>query len=225
MNRKNELIASAARSMASGNFPAPKAAPQVQLDPASVDVVNRLFSELQAIFPAWRQAWPNDKALAAAKRSWVRGFMAAGIRDLEQIRYGLQQCRATGSDFAPSVGKFIEWCRPTPEAMGIPAVEQAYLQACRLAHPAANRSGAHPAVWHAACEVGLIVLCVLPEQKSRPLFERAYGITVDMLLRGEPLREIPKALPETVSIPASPERARSALNEMRRRLAGSEVVA
>lgn len=212
---KTELIASAARSMAAGNFPQPKQTVPAQLDPASVDVVNRLFSELQAIFPAWRQAWPDDRSLAAAKRSWVRGFMAAGITQIEQIRYGLQQCRAAGSDFAPSVGKFIEWCRPTPESLGIPSVEQAYLQACRLAHPAANRDNAHPAVWHAACEVGLRELGSLPEQKSRPLFERAYGLTVDMLLRGEPLREIPKALPESVSVPASPDKVRSALAAMR----------
>lgn len=218
MNRKNELIASAARSMASGNFPAPKAATPVQLDSASVDVVNRLFSELQAIFPAWRQAWPNDKALAAAKRSWVRGFMAAGIRDLEQIRFGLQQCRAAGSDFAPSVGKFIDWCRPSPKSLGLPTVEQAYLTACRISHPAADRHDVHPAVWHAACEVGLSVLCELPEQKSRPLFERAYGITADMLLRGEPLREIPKALPEKVSIPADPEKVKAELDKMRKLL-------
>lgn len=220
MNRKNELIASAARSMASGRFPEPKRPAAVQLDPASVDVVNRLFSELQAIFPAWRQAWPDDRSLAAAKRSWVRGFMAAGIRDLEQIRYGLQQCRAAGSDFAPSVGRFIAWCTPTPEQLGCPSARNAYLQACQLAHPAADRSAAHPAVWHAAHEVGLYVLAQLPESRSWPAFERAYSLTLQMIARGEQLREIPKALPASVHVPASPDKVRSALEEMRKKLKG-----
>jgi hypothetical protein len=210
-----DLIAGA---IASGQSAPVKPAPAAQLDPAAVEIVNRLFVELQAIFPAWRQAWPTDAALAAAKRNWVRAFMAAGIRDVEQIRYGLQQCRLSGSDFAPSVGKFIQWCRPTPEALGCPAVEQAYLQACRLAHPAADRSGAHAAVWHAACETGLHVLRDFPEIRSRPVFERAYSLTLEQVARGAELRSVPKALPASVSVPANPVKARSALDEMRRKL-------
>lgn len=215
---KTELIASAARSMASGRFPEPKRPAAVQLDPASVDVVNRLFSELQAIFPAWRQAWPDDRSLAAAKRSWVRGFMAAGIRDLEQIRYGLQQCRATGSDFAPSVGKFIEWCRPTPEQLGCPSVERAYSQACALAHPAANRDGAHPAVWHAATEVGLSELASKPADKTKPVFEQAYGKALEMLARGESLRQPAPALPKQVFVRAAPEVAAAHMAKIREML-------
>lgn len=215
MKQAKNLIAGA---LTAGNHqPAAKPSPN-PLDPAAVEIVNVLFTQLQAIFPAWRQAWPDTAALAAAKRNWVRAFMAAGIRDVEQIRYGLQQCRLSGSDFAPSVGKFIQWCRPTPEALGCPTVEQAYLQACRLAHPAADRSGAHAAVWHAACETGLHVLRDFPESRSRPVFERAYSLTLEQVARGAELRSVPKALPASVSVPANPVKARSALDEMRRKL-------
>lgn len=216
---RKDLITRAAESMAAGNFPV-KAPPVVELDEKSTDIVNRLFVELQAIFPAWKQAWPTDRALAAAKRSWVRGFMAAGIRDLNQIRFGLERCREHGSDFAPSVGKFIDWCRPSPESLGLPTVEQAYLAACRISHPASNRSDVHPAVWHAACETPLLALSTMPEVKSRPVFERAYALTVDMIIKGEPLREIPKALPEKVSVPADREKVKTALDEMRKLIRG-----
>lgn len=188
-----------------------------RIDPATAEVVNKLFAELQAIFPAWRQAWPDDRSLAAAKRSWIKGFAAAGINSLEQIRYGLEQCRLSGCDFAPSVGRFIQWCRPTPELLGLPSADAAYRAACRIAHPAADRSGVHPAVYHAACETGFYELASLPEEKSRRLFERAYELTVQMIMSGQPLREIPKALPEMVSI-QTPEVARAALAAIRQRL-------
>ncbi len=69
----------------SRNLPAEVQAPAKQLDPGSTEVVNALFKELQAIFPAWKQAWPDDEALKAAKRSWIKSFVAAGINTLEQI--------------------------------------------------------------------------------------------------------------------------------------------
>lgn len=189
-----------------------------QVDPATVEVVNRLFVELQAIFPAWRQAWPDDKALAAAKRSWIKGFAAAGITSLEQIRFGLEQCRLYGGDFIPSVGKFIAWCRP-PESLGLPTPARAFREACANAHPAATARWSHEAVHHAACETGFHELRSLPEGKSRVLFERAYAVTVRMLLAGEPLREIPKALPASVSV-STPEVGKAALSALRRQVRG-----
>lgn len=190
-------------------------------DSGSAMVVNGLFRELKAIFPAWRNAWPTADEEAAAKRSWTKAFAAAGMRDLEQIRYGVERCRALGRPFMPSVGEFIGWCQPTPEHLGCPSACSAYLQACQLAHPAADRSAAHPAVWHAAHEVGLYVLGQLPESRSWPAFERTYSLTLQMIARGEPLREIPKALPESVSVPASPDKVRAALEEMRKKLKGA----
>ena len=184
------------------------------VDPATAEVVNKLFAELQSIFPAWKQAWPTEQALNAAKRTWIKGFMRAGLASLEQIRYGIDRCRETGADFAPSVGKFIRWCRPTPELLGLPSTSAAYREACRIAHPAADRTGIHPAVYHAACETGFFELASLPEDKSRKLFERNYAATVRMVLAGEVLREIPKALPESVSI-CTPEVGRAALAALR----------
>ncbi len=214
MRETRDLISSAMSAPAQA---APKAARK--LDPATVDVVNDLFIELQAIFPAWRRAWPDDKSLAAAKRSWVRAFVASGIDRIEQIRFGLAQCRVSGSDFAPSVGRFIEWCAPTPEQLGLPATRDAYREACRIAHPTASADGVHAAVYHAATEVGFWELANLPEQKSYKLFERVYGAVVQMVLGGKPLREVPKALPPSVSV-CTPEVGRAALAGLRSSLGG-----
>jgi hypothetical protein len=208
-----------AKAVRPNHFQAPPANLSRTVDPGTASVVNKLFAELQSIFPAWKQAWPNEKALDAAKRTWIKGFMRAGINSLEQIRLGIDRCRESGADFAPSVGRFVKWCQPTPEMLGLPTVERAYGEACRNSHPAADGKWSHPGVYHAACETGFHALRTMGEEVSRRLFERNYTATVRMLLAGEPLREIPKALPETVSV-RTPEVGREALAELRLAMKG-----
>ncbi|MEA9994563.1 MULTISPECIES: replication protein P [unclassified Pseudomonas] len=175
-----------------GNLPPVVPVMPKQLPPGTVDVVNALFKELRAIFPAWKQAWPDDEALDAAKRSWIKGFIVAGINTLEQIRYGLQNCRQSGTDFAPSVGKFIKWCLPTPEMMGIPAHNVAFREALLNLHPsrANSRQWSHPAVRHAALQCEQYNLADLVSEKASKVFDRAYDITIRMLVNGQPLEAI-----------------------------------
>jgi len=217
MRQAKEIIPGAA-----ARLPSVMVKPPRQIDDATAEVVNRLFAELQCIFPAWRQAWPSDKSLASAKRSWIKGFAAAGINTLEQIRFGLEQCRQSGSDFAPSVGRFIQWCKPTPEMLGLPSGDAAYREACRKAHPAFSGNWSHQAVYHAACQTGFYELASLPEERSRKLFDRNYAATVEMVMAGEPLREIPKALPASVSN-CTPEVGRNALAGLRAALKRQEM--
>lgn len=190
---------------------------------SDVEIIKNVFIALQGNFPAWKQVWPDVPSLNTAKKEWTKAFIEAGISSMEQIQNGLRQCRQHSSNWPPSTGVFIKWCKQasdTPESLGLPSADKAYLQACAASHPAADSSRLHPAVWHAACETGLYLLARQPESKSRPAFERAYALTIEMIIRGEPLREIPKALPASVHVPASLDRARSALDEIRKKLAG-----
>lgn len=198
-----------------------RADPKPLVDEGSARVINLLFTELKAVHPAWRAAWPTPKMEGAAKLSWSKAFTSAGLRSIEQIRYGIERCRESGSPFMPSVGQFLDWCRPTPENMGLPSVERAYLQACSISHPAADHSHVHPAVYHAACETGFFLLCNRAESKSRPVFERAYAMTIEMVALGEPLRELPKGLPAKATIPGNPEVGRSALAGLKRKVGGA----
>lgn len=196
-----------------------KTAPR-QLDAAAAKVINTLFRELQVIFTAWRQAWPDDEAVRAAKATWTKAFMAAGINTLEQVRFGVEQCRGLDQDFMPSPGRFIKMCQPTPENMGLPSAQSAYREAVRNAHPATLGSAwSHPAVYHAACETGFHELSHLAADKSRALFERNYAIAVRAVLAGEPLRKAPLALPAEVSV-STPEVGRAALAALRNSRAG-----
>lgn len=163
-----------------------------QVDPGTADVVNALFRELQAIFPAWKQAWPDDKSLQTAKRSWLKAFIVDGITTLEQIQYGLQRARQHGGDFAPSVGKFIKWCLPTPEMLGVPPREVAFREALTNTHPSrfGAREWSHPAVRHAALQCEIDNLNDQRSDAARKVFDRAYDISIRMLMNGQPLSDI-----------------------------------
>lgn len=213
MKSANELTA----PIAAGNLPAvPATTEPKSVDQDSARVVNALFRELQSIFPAWKQAWPTDDAMAAAKKTWIKGFAADRITSIEQIRFGIEQCRKLSSDFIPSVGKFIELCKQTPEMLGLPSIEKAFDEACRKAHPA--MSGAkwtHQAVYHAASESGFYNLNKLPMDACRKLFDRNYAIACRMVLEGKQLKSMPLALPETVDGRRAPEVGNAALAALR----------
>ncbi len=82
----------------------------------TVELVNGLFVELQACFPAWRQAFPDTAALKMAKQTWVKAFIAGGIYQQKQIRIGLNEARLSENPFFPTSGQFVAWCHPKKNA-------------------------------------------------------------------------------------------------------------
>ncbi|NWA25490.1 Replication protein P [Pseudomonas gingeri] len=177
-----------------GNLPPEvfSAPPPAQIDTATAEVVNTLFRELKSIFPAWRQAWPDTKSEDDAKRSWVKGLMAEGISHLEQIRFGVVNCRKLGTDFIPSIGKFVKMCQPTPEMLGIPSHVAAYNELIENLHPSRGgvRTWSHEAVRHAALQSEVGNFNDQDSAIGRDLFDRNYDITIRMIMNGEPLRDI-----------------------------------
>lgn len=176
-------------------LPAPAAADIVaalsQQERAAVeDLINRLFREIRNARPAWRQAWPTKEALASAKVTWVLALVEGGIRDWErQVEVGLRRLRAEPSDFVPAPGKFVDWCNPTPESLGLQPVERAYDEACRNAHPSCRGSAtwSHPVTYHTAIDVGLDVLMQLSGAETWKLFSRSYAVMTRRALAGQPL--------------------------------------
>ncbi len=96
-----------------------------------------LFEQLKSIFPAWRTAWPNQEIINRAKREWIKAFVEQGITTTKQVKLGIKSCRNLKTDFIPSVGNFIDLCKPSPEHFGLPHVELAFNQALAggLLHP------------------------------------------------------------------------------------------
>ena len=163
-----------------GSVPAP-----VQLgsvDNQTAEVVEKIFRQLKAIFPAWKTAWPDEKALGSAQRSWTKGFMDAGICDIHQVEFGIKQCRKSGSPFAPSIGQFVQWCTPGPEAYGMPTAADAWMEALM-------GTASHEAVRIAANATGLFDLrSAKQEDKAmRARFERNYEIVLRRAQANQPL--------------------------------------
>lgn len=220
MKSLKAMTGTAATAIARGEVATPPSAPLSSVDDQTGEVVEKIFRQLQAIFPAWKQAWPNEKTLATARRSWTKGFMDAGISSIEQIEFGIKKCRRSGSPFAPSIGQFVQWCKPTPELLGIPSHDRAYAEAIGNAHPSmvSNREWSHQAVYHAAAHCGFRSLSTMPAEASRKMFDRAYDITIRMLLAGDPLRSIPLALPRPAPSRGSEKVANEALALLRKSL-------
>lgn len=185
MKNVTQMIPGAARALGTAapyQAPAQTGTQLGVVDDATGEVVERLFRQLQAIFPAHKQAWPDDKAKAAAMRNWTMGFMAAGIRTLEQIRYGIEQCRRSGSPFAPSIGQFIGWCTPGPEAFGLPASADAWVEALMAVY-------SHEGVKIAAIATGLFDLRSAKQEDKglRQRFDHNYTIVIRRAQSGQPL--------------------------------------
>jgi hypothetical protein len=74
-------------------------------------LINHLFKRLEAIFPAWKQAFANPESIREAKRVWFDALIDNKINTPEQIARGLKEAVKQTSPFLPSVGQFIEWCK------------------------------------------------------------------------------------------------------------------
>lgn len=85
-------------------------------------LVDALFENLLRLFPAARHtvlSTPDD--VVAMKRQWIMAFVENGITSVEQVRAGMRMARQQESDFWPSCGKFIGWCRDSQRtASGLP---------------------------------------------------------------------------------------------------------
>lgn len=167
-----------------------------EVDEQTAKVVDMVFLQLQAIFPAWRQAWPDDKALALAKRSWTKGLQASGIRTIEQVRFGIEQCRRSGAVFAPSIGQFVAWCLPTAEMLGLPTDDIAWRETVQACSDPERWRWSHEVVRLAATAVGFWELRqgAGGTDALHRRFSSAYGQLLNRLARGEPLAEPMPAL-------------------------------
>lgn len=73
-------------------------------------LVDKVFDQLGSIFPAWKQAWPDNDSMSKAKREWVKSFVENGVNSVDHLREGFRMARSSNSDFLPSPGKFSKWC-------------------------------------------------------------------------------------------------------------------
>lgn len=202
-------------------MPAVQSAPAIPVDNQAKAVIDDLFGRLKGIYPAWKQAWPTEAELNAAKLEWLAEFMRAGIRRVEQIQHGVRMAARHRSAFAPAPGVFVSWCF-APEAFGLPPLESAYKQSLRNTHPsqAGHCKWSHAAIYHASVAAGWYSLQRLEPALGMKRFEEKYLEQCQKLGRGEELEPVPvAALPEQAG-PRTPEVGRAALAALRQKVGG-----
>ena len=160
-------------------------------------LVNKLFSELQAIFPAWRNSFPSEASLDHAKKSWVKGFVDSNIKSTNQIKLGVKHARMSTSPHWPSIGAFVAWCKPKPEDLGLMSREDAYNEAIINIRNYITAEWSHVAVQEAVRNTTIYILRNRSEKVSRAEFYRNYDALVNRVICGENLKiDVPKAISE-----------------------------
>lgn len=177
----NQLISQAEKNIRTGNVPNHRP----ELSRAATDLVNELFTSLKLAYPAWKQAFSTPEELAQTKRSWVRTFVENGITSDDQIRLGMKRARADKSDFIPSAGKFVGWCFPTPEELGLPSANNAYREAALNSHRPIAHAWSHPAVYQAGKETGWFFLKSEPQRDTQAEFNKVYDDICKRVMRGD----------------------------------------
>ena len=166
--------------------------------------INDIFKSLKATFPAWRTTLKTPEEEHLSRKSFTKGLMESGITSIAEIQLGMKKARASGSDFFPSVGRFIQWCTPSPEDFGLLSVGAAYVSACN-----GNRKR-NAAVHHAAVATGTFDLKRSTSGDNvYKQFEYNYAVVVRRVMNGEQLDQpITKAIEDSEHMEATRQQAK-----------------
>ncbi|WP_147195959.1 replication protein P [Pantoea sp. CCBC3-3-1] len=115
----NNRDGSAMARMAGGSYE-----PEKIISSEAEQLVDSLFRQLKQIFPAAVSTSLRSEAEEkTTKRQWIAAFAENGIKTRDQLAAGVRHARASNSDFWPSPGKFISWCKDSSVILGVTVEE------------------------------------------------------------------------------------------------------
>lgn len=124
----------------------------------------------------------------------LHAFRDSNVNTLEHMRRGIDRLRLDESDFVPSIGKFVSWCKPKLSDYDLPSTEIAYRQAAVNAGKQMKvRIWSHMVVYHAALRTGMMDLNSQQPEKTMPRFKENYMAVFQDFIDGKILDE-PKLL-------------------------------
>jgi hypothetical protein len=197
-----------------------------EIGSSDVNFINGIFKSLQAIFPAWRQAFPDDAAVAEAKRQWTMGLIEAGLTSAGAIKPGLALARKSRNPFIPSIGQFVGWCQDAAKArIGFPSDDAVIVQILDFSRTRGTKhqSAIHPVAYWIYQHVDLYALKHAADtREAKRILAGAYHEAEEKAAAGYEFPESPKLLPDDVAARPAPtaeqiaerERARAALKGM-----------
>ncbi len=151
----------------------------------TIAFVNRVMKTILANSPAWSVSLKGTDSINDYRQQLVKAFLENGIAQMKQVELGLQRIRQEPTNFLPSVGQFIAWCKPTPEAIGCPDVDDAYRQACGFKY--SKKALSHPCIAYALAKISMYELSTKSEQQTKPRFAKRYQQAVELFYNGDPL--------------------------------------
>jgi hypothetical protein len=141
-----------------------------------------IFARFHHIYThRFESAYGDETTLNQAKREWALSL--AGL-SAQLVELGLERCKREHA-WPPTIAEFLKLVQPSPESIGLPSVDSAYLEACRNSHSASNRGWSHICVQLAAQKVGYFSLKSESERNTRPAFKAAYFDLIQRLTEGE----------------------------------------
>jgi hypothetical protein len=89
------------------------------------NLVDAVFKNIRAIKPAWKISFPDKETVMQAKAEWTKSFYENGINTIPHIEAGMVGARSDASNFWPSCGQFVSWCKPSFKSAGWPEADKA----------------------------------------------------------------------------------------------------
>jgi hypothetical protein len=149
-----------------------------------VDAINQLFRDFELVYHnQFRKAYPDEESIILAKKYWLASL---GAYSPAQLSAASRQI-VRSEEYLPSIATVVKACETGIELFGLPAVRQAYLEACCAPSPKAAQQWSHEAVYLAGRASDWFVLANEPESVALPIFAYHYQQLCRRVVQGEQL--------------------------------------
>lgn len=139
-------------------------------------------------------------------KTWGRYFRNEDITP-GHIEYGKRACKSLCESNPPGLLVFAKRCKPSFKEIGVPSVEQAYINATRSCW-------SHPLIFHAVKNIGEFNFKRWPATRTRKAFEKEYKQLIKLWIAGERFF-LPKENTQPEAKPASKETIENEIKKMR----------
>lgn len=156
------------------------------IDAAYHEIMKELFKDLRSIYSGWRATWKTQEEYNTAIETWKLGFFENNIK-AESVDHALVRARKDPSNFPPSVGLFVSWCKPSLDSCGLPSVDDAWSEVIKTACTQGHVYS-HLAIKQAVTDAGGKRAFVnKDERRVFKVFERCYLKVCEEVMSGRDL--------------------------------------
>ncbi|MEO0435965.1 MAG: replication protein P [Pseudomonadota bacterium] len=154
-----------------------------------IDAINQVFALFRINYHnQFYAAFSEAEQLNQIKKLWLESL---GEFPPAQILQGAKQA-IENNEYLPTLKAMRSCCADALPALGFPAPENAYLEACNGAQERENSCWSHETVYWAARDTGWMLLASGTQSESHRSFTAHYLNRCKQHLSGDPLPDVPK---------------------------------